>query len=80
MIKEKGHTLKLLIEASGHINFDKNMLTDHKGLYSIEGIEKNAHWTMWKFPIVYEDFNNWKLGAHEEEDKWGKTSPKVYPG
>lgn len=41
MVHDHGSRLWILVEASGHINFDKNMLTDKKGLYSIKGLGKD---------------------------------------
>lgn len=35
MIDQHGHKLRFVVEASGHINFDRNMWTDYKGLYRV---------------------------------------------
>lgn len=55
MQEEHGNVLKVLVEASGHINFDTNMKTDQKGLYRMEGYEKGEFaWKTWKLPLDFE--------------------------
>jgi hypothetical protein len=78
MISEHGSRLWIIVEASGHINFDKNMLTDKKGIYSIEGLSENHVWNMWKFPLEYHNIANWKCSTPEEDSKWGSTFSRVY--
>ena len=48
-----GVTLRVLVQASGHINFDKNMQTDRKGIYSFGGDTEKLFWKMYKFPVEY---------------------------
>lgn len=81
MTHENGARLWIIVEASGHINFDRNMLTDKKGLYSIKGLDKEQVWVMWKYPLNFETFANWKVAdTQEQENKWGETFPKLYQG
>lgn len=78
MVSEHGSRLWIMVEASGHINFDRNMLTDKKGIYSIEGLGENYVWNMWRFPIEYQSIVNWKWSTPDEDNKWGLSYPKLY--
>lgn len=51
LVKLNGTRLRVLVEASGHINFDKNMETDKKGIYTFGGDLKGLSWTMYRFPV-----------------------------
>lgn len=60
-IKQHGKKLRILVEASGHINFDKNMETDTKGIYYFGGdLKNNQDWVMYKFPIELESIRKWQ--------------------
>ena len=51
MIEENGSKLKILVEASGHINFGEEMNTDQKGLWQFSHNQEPLKWKMYKFPI-----------------------------
>ena len=67
MIAENGNRLRILVQASGHINFAEEMNTDQKGLWHLshnqEGILK---WKMYKFPID-EKILSWKQTENNDE-------------
>ena len=63
MIEQNGNILRILVEASGHINFDKCMETDQKGLWKFES-NHPLKWKMFKFPVD-ESILNWQ--ATEEQ-------------
>lgn len=52
-IEKNGNRLRVLVEASGHINFDKDMETDKKGLYFFGGDLTKLIWKMYKFPVEH---------------------------
>lgn len=52
MIQKNGNKLRIIVEASGHINFDKCMKQDQKGLWSFKNDGKTQlKWKMFKIPI-----------------------------
>lgn len=59
-LAKNGLRLRVLVEASGHINFDKNMETDRNGLYYFGGDLENLKWKHYKFPIEFELIKNFK--------------------
>lgn len=50
-------TVRILVEAMGHINFDKGMNTDRKGLIKFERVKGSGALTEWKAYKLPLDFN-----------------------
>jgi hypothetical protein len=56
-----GKKLKIMVEATGHINFDKYINTDRKGLFKFESsLKENLEWKMYKCPVSFEFVREWK--------------------
>jgi len=60
--------MRIVVEAMGHINFDKQMLTDFKGLINITDDLKTPHkWNIYRVPIDSDilKWNNYNPSAQQ---------------